>query len=116
LWRSIGGVAVARRQLHKLVSAAESRQISMQVIPFAKGAHSCMIAPFVMMDFDHRPNESIVYSEGLLGGVLRSRPDEVDLYKEAFSAARRTALGSHQSVRFVRQVIREMGHRQADES
>src|SRR5436190_16755967 len=49
--RPVGGDAVMRDQLKRLVEAAELPNVTLQILPFAAGAHAGMDGTFAILDF-----------------------------------------------------------------
>jgi hypothetical protein len=84
--RSIGGADVIRHQLRRLVGAAELSMITIQVLPFAAGAHRGLTGSFVVLEFAGTTEHPLVYCEGMTGGVIRSKPEELRGYWVSFEA------------------------------
>jgi transcriptional regulator with XRE-family HTH domain len=92
LRRPVGGPDVLRRQLLRLVEASERSMVTLQVLPFAAGAHPGLAGSFMVLDFPGTSDHPLVYSEGLTGGVFRNRPEELRSYLDSFEALRAAAL------------------------
>ena len=90
LHREVGGRAVLRRQLQRLYDASDRPGIELRILPFAAGAHAALGEAFVIFEFEHRP--PVVHSEDLVGGQLRTRPADVQVYRDAFADLRSRAL------------------------
>lgn len=101
LRRQVGGPDVMRRQLTSLAEANERKMISVQVLPFASGAHRGMAGSFVILEFATDTEAPLVYCEGLTGGVFRSRADELRSYWMSFESLRAAALSPRKSVEFI---------------
>jgi transcriptional regulator with XRE-family HTH domain len=108
LRRQIGGPSVMRRQLHRLTEANERATVRLQVLPFSAGAHRGLAGSFTILDFPNDADSPVVYSEGMTGGVFRTRPDDLRSYAEAFEALQAAALDPAQSVEFLSVVVREV--------
>ncbi|MCA1820808.1 MAG: helix-turn-helix domain-containing protein, partial [Pseudonocardia sp.] len=67
LHRLVGGEQVWRAQLKRLVTDAQRPNITLQVLPFAVGAHLAMTGPFVVLAFPDSDDNDLVYVEGHLG-------------------------------------------------
>jgi hypothetical protein len=104
LRRQIGGPDVMRRQLTSLAEANERSMITVQVLPFSAGAHRAMAGSFVILEFASDTEYPLVYSEGMTGGVFRSRSDELRSYWMSFESLRAAALSPKQSVEFINAV------------
>jgi transcriptional regulator with XRE-family HTH domain len=104
LHRPIGGPAVMRRQLLRLVEAAERPTITIQVLPFAAGAHRSLAGSFVILEFPNASDHPLVYSEGMTGGVFRSKAEELRAYLMSFESLRAASLGPEESVELISSV------------
>lgn len=102
--RPIGGPDVMRRQLLRLVEASELSMITIQVLPFAAGAHRGLTGSFMVLEFAGKTEDPLVYSEGMTGGVIRTKADELRRYWMSFEALRAKALTNKDSVDFIRSV------------
>ncbi|MEJ3741882.1 helix-turn-helix transcriptional regulator [Actinomycetes bacterium KLBMP 9797] len=106
LRRQVGGPDVMRRQLTRLVEANERDMITVQVLPFAVGAHRALAGSFIILEFAGGADHPIVYSEGMTGGLFRSRPEELRSYWMSFESLRTTALNPRKSVDLIDKVAR----------
>jgi transcriptional regulator with XRE-family HTH domain len=105
LRRSIGGPDVHRRQLLRLAEMSERPNITLQILPFSVGAHRGLSGSFIVLEFaDEAGGESLVYCEGLTGGVFRNKPAELRRYWMAFESLRAISLSPRDSVALVRSV------------
>lgn len=109
LRRPIGGPDVMRRQLLRLVEASERPTITLQILPFAIGAHRALDGSFVILEFSGGSDAPLVYSEGKTGGVFRSKPDDLQNYWTSFESLRTAALTPEESVRLVGAAARGEG-------
>ena len=91
IWRQVGGAAVLREQLQRLVTAAESPNITLQVIPFSTGAHPGMPGSFIVMDFPE-PDPPIIYTENSGGGLFLEGDADVRRYRTSFQRLAAQAL------------------------
>jgi transcriptional regulator with XRE-family HTH domain len=101
LRRPIGGPDVLHRQLLRLAEASERPTVTIQVLPFEAGAHRALAGSFVVLEFPGDSDQPLVYSEGMTGGVFRSRPEEVRSYLNSFKSLCAAALGPEESARFI---------------
>jgi hypothetical protein len=92
LHREVGGRQVLDRQLQHLFDASHRPDVELRVMPFSAGAHAALTESFVIFDFAAGTRAPVVHSEGLTGGQFRTRPIDVQLYREAFADLRRRAL------------------------
>ncbi|MBO0867398.1 MAG: helix-turn-helix domain-containing protein [Micromonosporaceae bacterium] len=105
LRRPIGGPDVLRRQLTRLADSNERSMVTVQVLPFAAGAHRALAGSFVILEFTGGSEGPLVYSEGMTGGVFRSKPEELRAYWMSFEALRSAALSPADSAEFIRAAI-----------
>jgi len=97
LHRVVGGPAVMAAQLQHLVEATSNPNVTVQVIPYAAGAHPAMDSTFNILEFaDSIPN--MVYVEGLVGWIYLDRPAEIDKYQQVFDSLCHLALTSKESI------------------
>jgi hypothetical protein len=108
LRRQIGGPDVMRRQLQRLVEMSERQVVTLQVLPFNTGAHRALDGSFIMLEFGGSSDHPLAYSEGVTGGVFRSKPEELRTYWMTFEALRNAALNVDKSVEFISAVAHEM--------
>jgi transcriptional regulator with XRE-family HTH domain len=95
LRRPIGGPDVMRRQMIRLQELNDHDEISIRVLPFGIGAHPALTGHFAILDFpDGAGIPPAVFCDGLTGGVLRSKVDEVHAYRDCFAALEELALDS----------------------
>lgn len=105
LRRPVGGAQVMRDQFTRLVHAAQSPHVMLQVLPFAVGAHAGMSGPMVLFTL---PDETkLVYAEGFGGGQIIGLPEEVANCRLRLDLMRACALPPDDSVRMITDLIGE---------
>ena len=77
LLRVIGGRAVMRAQLQRLLDLAERPHLAIRVLPFAFGEHVGLRGPFVLLKFAGTNDPDVVYIEQRRGDVLFQDEAEV---------------------------------------
>jgi hypothetical protein len=96
LRRPVGGPDVLRRQLLRLIEASERSMVTIQILPFSVGAHPGLAGSFMVLEFagaeSGASDQPLVYSEGLTGGVFRSKPEDLRSYLDSFEALRAAAM------------------------
>jgi transcriptional regulator with XRE-family HTH domain len=96
--RQIGGLAVMRAQLDKILTWAALDRGSVQVIPFSAGAHASADSNFDVLEFgDNTRQPPIVYVEGLVMNQILERPADIARYREAIEYLRDSALSTADS-------------------
>ncbi|WP_127546398.1 helix-turn-helix transcriptional regulator [Actinoplanes sp. OR16] len=97
LLREIGGRDVQRRQLARLYEASSRPGVELQILPFHAGAHAGLIESFLVMEFAVGTRNPVVHIEGLTGGLFRVKPEEIDVYQDAFDDLQERALSLEES-------------------
>jgi transcriptional regulator with XRE-family HTH domain len=83
--RAIGGRAVMRRQLEQLKELSNRSDTSLQVLPFAAGAHPRMRGAFTILEFSDDSLDDLLYLENAGGeSVSREDPDLIADYRRDF--------------------------------
>lgn len=103
LRRPVGGSAVMRGQLEKLLRLAEEPGITIQVLPFDQGAHGALagsLSLLVMPD-----GTEIAYTEGAHHGQLTEDPEEVEQFVLTYDHLRAMALPPLMSLELIRSVL-----------
>lgn len=90
--RPTGGPAAMQRQLERLISISEQRNVILQIIPHALGAHTGIDGPFSIFQFADARDPDIAYSEGQLGHLWVDDKDKVQRAHEHFDHLRAAAL------------------------
>ncbi|WP_285690333.1 helix-turn-helix transcriptional regulator [Actinoplanes sp. NBRC 103695] len=97
LHREVGGPGVLSRQLQRLYEASRRPGVELLVLPFSAGAHAALSESFMILDFAENSRGPVVHSEGLTGGFFHLKPDEVQIFREAFEDVRTRALSAEAS-------------------
>ncbi|MFJ3437054.1 helix-turn-helix transcriptional regulator [Streptomyces cyaneofuscatus] len=103
LRRPVGGSAVMRGQLEKLLRLAEEPGITIQALPFDQGAHGALagsLSLLVMPD-----GTEIAYTEGAHHGQLTEEPEEVERFVLTYDHLRAMALPPLMSLELIRSVL-----------
>src|SRR5215211_5218177 len=80
LRRPVGGPEVMRAQLERLLEAAKLPNVTLQILPFAAGAHAAMVGSFSILRFGDQELPDVVYLEHLTSALYLNKPEEVDQY------------------------------------
>jgi len=107
LRRPVGGTAVMRAQLHHLIEAATAPEVTLQVIPFAKGGHAAASGSFTILRFDEQYLPDVVYIEQLTGAIYLEQRSDVEHHLAVMDQLSTDALPPAASVRFIEQVAAE---------
>ncbi len=83
-------------QLQHLLASSERSNVTVQVLPFSRGAHASMFGPYVVLGF---PEEGAldVLADNPSGSMWLEREADVSRYQDLFDAARTSALSPAES-------------------
>ncbi|MEV1093038.1 helix-turn-helix domain-containing protein [Streptomyces microflavus] len=105
--RAVGGGRVMRDQLTHLLDQADRPHVTVQVLPFAAGAHAAAVGSFLILG-GPAPELDVVYVDIIGGGLFMEKPAELARYKLAFEYLRAQALDIERSAALLNQVSREL--------
>ncbi|WP_433500544.1 helix-turn-helix domain-containing protein [Sphaerimonospora sp. CA-214678] len=91
LARMVGGPDVMREQIARLAEHARDPFVTVQVVPFAAGAHPGMPGSFVVMKFGS-DDPDIVYVDSMAGDLFLEQEAELTRYNSIFEHLRAVAL------------------------
>ncbi|MFG1924210.1 helix-turn-helix domain-containing protein [Cryptosporangium sp. NPDC048952] len=94
--RRVGDGATMRTQLEHLAAQAANRRLTLQVIPFAAGAHPAMDSVFTILSFAHSVRDR-VYVDDLQGNTYLTTPRDLERYRVTFARLREIALNTNDS-------------------
>jgi transcriptional regulator with XRE-family HTH domain len=98
LCRTVGGPAVMHAQLNWLIARAALPHVTVQVLPFAAGAHAGMEGPFLIMGFPEQADPDVVYVDNTTAGIYLEEPAEILRYTLMFDHLRASALAPDDSL------------------
>lgn len=105
--RVVGSPQVMREQLDHLLEANESPHTTLQILPFAKGAHAAALGSFVILG-GAEPSLDVVYVDLHVGSLFMEKDEELDRYRLAFDYLRTQALDMATSSAMIQRVRKEM--------
>ncbi|MFK4222938.1 helix-turn-helix domain-containing protein [Streptomyces sp. NPDC019890] len=105
--RMVGGREVMLEQLEQLLALAGGPQVTVQILPFAAGAHAAAVGSFVILG-GPTPELDVVYVDIIGGGLFMEKPQELERYKLAFEYLRAQALDIDASAALLDRVCREL--------
>jgi transcriptional regulator with XRE-family HTH domain len=103
LHRAVGGPAVMKAQLERLIEASSWPGITIQVIPYEVGAHPGLDSIFSIVEFAGGV-PGVVYVEGLVGSIYLERSEDLGRYIQVFERLSTIALSSEDSIALVQKV------------
>ena len=107
LRRPVGGRKVMRGQLERLLEASKLPNVTLQVLPFAAGAHAAMVGSFSILRFGDQELPDVVYLEHLTSASYLSKTDEVDRYLHVMESICVRAAPPEQTVELLDQILDE---------
>jgi hypothetical protein len=107
LRRPVGGAAVMRAQMKRLIEVAELRHVTVQVIPFDRGGHAAAGGSFTVLRFGEPDVPDVVYLEQLTSALYLDKREDVDHYMEVMNHLSTEALTPAESARFLAEIIRD---------
>ncbi|OUC98530.1 transcriptional regulator [Streptosporangium minutum] len=107
--RVIGGPAVMCSQLQRLLDITDLPNVTVQVLPFAAGAHSGTSGAFQIMEFPEPADPDVVFLENLTDSLYVERDADVYRYTVAFDHLRAKALDPDDSRRLIMETTAQRG-------
>jgi hypothetical protein len=106
LRRPVGGPAVMRAQLERIIEVASLPKVTFQLIPFTVGAHLGLDSNFVILGFDKPMVNDVVYVEGIIGNMYLESAADLERYRRIFSRLQSIALDPEESVAMVARIAK----------
>jgi hypothetical protein len=103
LRRPVGGRAVMRAQLARLLETASERHITVQVLPFDQGEHDVMGGSLTILELPD--GREVAYTEGAHYGQLIEEPAEVERFSLFYDRLRAAALPPLMSLDMIRSAM-----------
>jgi hypothetical protein len=111
LRRPVGGPAVMRKQLQRLIDVSALPNVTLQVLPFAAGTHAGMDGEFTIFSFSDPADPDLVFIENSGGDLYLERNDRTQRYQLIFSHLQAAALNPVESVRALTDVQQHLPER-----
>jgi transcriptional regulator with XRE-family HTH domain len=102
LHRLTGGPDVMKAQLGRLVEASRLPNVTIQVIPFAVGAHPGVESNFNILRLPAA--SGVVFVEGLSGSTYLERSEDLERYGQVFAILQGVALSPQDSIDLIAQM------------
>ena len=107
LRRPVGGRAVMREQLSRLIEVSELPHVTVQAIPFSRGGHAAAGGSFTILRFDGPEVPDVVYIEQLTSALYLDKHEDLDHYLEVMNNLSTEALTPDQSTHFLTEIMRD---------
>lgn len=107
LRRVVGSPDIMREQLDRLLAANETAHITLQVLPFTKGAHTAALGSFTILG-GAEPTLDVVHVDLHTDPLFLESEEELTRYRLAFDYLRDRALDTGASSSLMRRVRKEL--------
>ncbi|GGW20411.1 transcriptional regulator [Streptomyces capoamus] len=105
--RVVGSPQLMKEQLGRLLEANESPHITLQILPFAKGAHAAALGSFVIIGAPE-PALDVVYVDFHAGSLFLEKDEELERYRLAFEYLQAQALDMESSSAMIHRALKEL--------
>jgi hypothetical protein len=106
LHRVVGRPGLMADQLRHLAEMSEHPQVTMRVVPFARGGNPAESGAFTLLCFPEPELPDIVYTEQLTGALYLDKREDVARYEDAVAGLAQIALTPEESRDRVHEVCR----------
>ncbi|MGA5443235.1 helix-turn-helix domain-containing protein [Streptomyces griseoincarnatus] len=104
--RVIGNTAVMRQQLARLLECSPMRNVELQIMPTARGAHSGLNGPMVLLESTDRKQHVYVEAQDIVS--VRSDRHEVSEFWLRYGTLRTQALNTEESSCLIERMVGEL--------
>lgn len=108
LRRHVGGLKVMLHQLERLREFAAEDHITLQILPFAAGAHPGMVGNFILLEFTDGSLDDLVHLESIEEITIRDDAEVFAQYLEKFVLLESMSLSPEDSDAMLVRLIDEM--------
>jgi transcriptional regulator with XRE-family HTH domain len=108
LRRQVGGPGIMASQIAHLIEMAALPHLTLQIMPFSRGAHIAMTGSFSLLRFPGPTASYVVYLENMTGELFIESEIESYHYALAFDRLAEFSLSPEESVDFAAQLAREI--------
>lgn len=85
LRRAMGGPAIMRNQLRRLIDVCALPHVTLQIMPFSAGGHAAIGGPVSVLRPPGNELPDVVYLEQLTGGVYPDKPAEIEHHRHVLN-------------------------------
>ncbi|MCW2918109.1 MAG: transcriptional regulator [Actinomycetia bacterium] len=103
--RMVGGTGIMRDQLRHVLEVGMLPNVTIQVIPFAAGAHPAMEGSFTILEFSDPADPQLVYLENLMSSLYLEQEKEITWYRLVFDHALATALSPEDTRKLITEAV-----------
>jgi transcriptional regulator with XRE-family HTH domain len=102
----IGGPEIMKGQLAHLIELAQRPNVTLQIVPDARGSYIGLMGSITLLSFDEGPD--VAYSEGQLGGQLVEESTKVEDCTVRFDLIRASALSQEESLELLKAILESL--------
>ncbi len=106
--RMVGGPAVMKAQLKRMLDVVGVPGMTLQVLPFESGADAGLRGPFNILEFPERADSRVAHVESVGGFVYLEKDREVRSCADAFDRLRAAALSPGASADLIAQAVNDL--------
>lgn len=107
LRRAVGGAQTMVEQLEHLMEVSRLPHVTVQVMPFAMGAHPGVNGQYAILEFPDASDSTVVYLEGVTSDLYLEKANDVQSYSVMYEHLRAQALNADQTREFIEKVAKE---------
>lgn len=105
LHRMVGGRRVMAAQLAKILDISALPNVTVQILPFALGAHPALESNFTILQLPD-PTPGVVFVEGMIGSTYLDRLEDLKRYHDVFHELQSIALNPKEASDLIAKFIR----------
>ncbi|MFD0315626.1 helix-turn-helix domain-containing protein [Streptomyces flavalbus] len=105
--REVGNKQVMIEQLEYLLEASQLPHVTVQLMPFAMGAHPGVSGQYAILEFPDAADSSVVYIEGVTSDLYLEKAQDVQKYAVMYEHLRAQALNVDQTREFISNVAKD---------
>jgi transcriptional regulator with XRE-family HTH domain len=106
--RRCGNPQLTRRQLERLIEAADLPNVSLRVLPYETGLYPAVGNPFVILTFADSADPDVVLCENRVGERYFHDADEIAGFQADFEQMSKASLDETSSITLIKRAIREL--------
>lgn len=107
LRRHVGRGRVMQHQFERIREAAAEPHISIQIMPFVRGAHPGMSSDFILLEFADPNLDDLVHLEGINQTTIRDDTELIAEYLDKFAKLQELAFSQDASIEFLDALIKD---------
>ncbi|MCP9211466.1 DUF5753 domain-containing protein [Streptomyces cucumeris] len=107
LRRPVGGKEAMAAQINQLIQASALPNVTVQVMPNAKGAHMAMAGTFALLDFEPT-TPSVVHVDSIAGNVYLEKERDVRKFTQTFDMVRAAGPDPEETPGILENLAKEM--------